>query len=90
MPTKNKRINIAIPDNIYEKLLVYKEKNGVTSDAGACLQLITRQLNAIEQTENLLKLASKFTEDELQTISVEGGRLLKQLSDERIYNKTDE
>ena len=47
MPTKNKRVNLALPDAVYERLLKYKEKNGITSDAGACLMLIVRQLDAI-------------------------------------------
>ena len=40
MPTDKKRINLSIPEEVYERLAKYKKKNGITSDAGACLQLI--------------------------------------------------
>lgn len=69
MPTTNKRINITIPDNIYDRLLVYKQKNGIISDSSACLQLIVRQLDGIDQAEQMMKVVSKFDIDELKRIS---------------------
>ena len=36
MPTDKKRINLSIPEEVYERLAKYKKKNGITSDAGAC------------------------------------------------------
>lgn len=82
MPTEKKRVNLSIPDAVYERLLTYKQKNGITSDAGACLQLITRQLDNIEQGELMLKAASKFSLEELQQMSNLGLATMKQIIDE--------
>ena len=48
MPSTKKRINLTVPDNIYEMLQKYKHENGLTSDATACLQLVVQQLKAQE------------------------------------------
>ena len=48
MPSDKKRINLTIPDNIYQQLQTFKADNGITNDATACLQLIVQQLNAQE------------------------------------------
>lgn len=69
MPTTNKRINLTIPDNIYERLLAYKQKNGITSDASACLQLIIRQLDSIAEGEKMMELMSRFSLEDLKQIS---------------------
>ena len=69
MPTTNKRINLTIPDNIYERLLAYKQKNGITSDASACLQLIVRQLDSIASGEQMMQMMSRFSLEELKQIS---------------------
>lgn len=81
MPTDKKRVNLTIPDALYDRLSAYKKKNGITSDAGACLQLITRQLDNLEQGELILQAASKFSLDELQQLSNLGLSMLKQASD---------
>ena len=78
MPTKNKRVNLAIPDAVYERLLKYKEKNGITSDAGACLMLIIRQLDAIEESEKMMDMISRFSIDELQKLSTLGLAMIQQ------------
>lgn len=46
MPSDKKRINLTIPDEIYERLQAYKNETGIVNDATACLQLIVQQLNA--------------------------------------------
>lgn len=81
MPTDKKRVNLSIPDEVYERLAAYKKKNGITSDAGACLQLIIRQLDGLEQTEQFLQAASKFSLEELQQISQLGITAIKQAVD---------
>jgi predicted CopG family antitoxin len=81
MPTIKKRVNLALSDQVYERLLKYKEKNGISSDAGACVMLITRQLEAIENTEKMLEAASKFSLEELQQIANVGVPAVKQLID---------
>ena len=45
MPSEKKRINLTVPDKIYDRLQVYKEMNGIFSDASTCLQLIVQRLN---------------------------------------------
>lgn len=55
MPSDKKRINLTVPDNIYQELLRYKEENGLASDATACLQLIVQQLKARENSKTLFK-----------------------------------
>jgi hypothetical protein len=39
-----KHVNLTIPDNIYELIQTFREREGIRSDAGACLQLIVRRL----------------------------------------------
>lgn len=78
MPTKNKRVNLAMPEAVYERLQKYKEKNGITSDAGACLMLIVRQLDAIEESEKVMDMMSRFSMDELQKLSNLGLAMLQQ------------
>ena len=86
MPTINKRINLTIPDNIYERLLAYKQKNGITSDSSACLQLIDRQLDSIAEGEKMMELMSKFSLDELKQISDLGLSELKTALDKKENN----
>lgn len=81
MPTDKKRVNLTLPDAVYERILAYKTKNGITSDASACLQLITRQLEAMEQGELMLQAASKFSLDELQQLSSMGFSLIKEAAE---------
>lgn len=87
MPTDKKRINLSIPEEVYERLTKYKKKNGITSDAGACLQLIVRQLDAIDNTEVMLDIVRKFSIEELNQISEQGVSQLKGLADNGILPK---
>lgn len=86
MPTKNKRVNLAIPDTVYERLLKYKEKNGITSDAGACLMLIVRQLDAIDESEKMMDMMSRFSMDELQKLSTLGLAMIQQETQKKENN----
>ena len=81
MPTTNKRINITIPEQVYDRLQNYKQKNGVTSDAAACLQLVIRQLDSIENGERMMQMVSRFTEEELQHLTSLSVPFVKQLAD---------
>lgn len=69
MPTTKKRVNLALSDEVYGKLQQYKERYGITSDAGACVMLIVRQLDAVAESEQLMKMMSKFSKEELQQMS---------------------
>ena len=81
MPTDKKRVNLTLPDAVYERILVYKTRNGITSDASACLQLITRQLDAMDQGELMLQAASKFSLDELRQLSDIGFSYIKEATE---------
>ena len=81
MPTTNKRINITVPEQLYKRIEAYKFKNGVSSDAAACVQLIVRQLDGLDQMAQMMQLVSKFTPDELQEISKLGMQEIKALAD---------
>lgn len=83
MPTTKKRINLSIPDDVYERLQLYKEKNGITNDATACLQLIIRQLNGLEQTEAMFSLMRNCSIEQLLELSQVGLVDLKTLIDKQ-------
>lgn len=72
MPSDKKRINLTVPDAIYERLQAYKAKNGLTNDATVCLQLIVRQLNADENSEALFKLVQGLFFEQMAELSKEG------------------
>lgn len=69
MPTIKKRVNLALSDDVYQRLQKYREKNGITSDAGACVMLIVQQLDAIENNEKMMDMISRFSLEELQSLS---------------------
>ena len=79
MPTEKKRINLTLPDEIYSRLQIYRSKYGIASDAGACLQLIVRQLDSIETGERMMQMVSRFTEEELLQMSSMSIPVVKQL-----------
>ena len=72
MPTTNKRVNLTLTDEIYEKLQEFKKKNGILSDASACLQLVVLQLQTQETNEQLLNLMKSMPQEQLKAISNEG------------------
>lgn len=80
MPTTNKRINLTVPAHIYERIDNYKAKNGISSDAAACMQLIIRQLDGQENTEKMIEMVSKFSMEELQHISTVGFKAIKEFT----------
>ena len=87
MPTEKKRVNITIPDDVYERLLAYRTKYGISSDAGACLQLIIRQLDSIDNGERMLQMVSRFTADELQQMAQMSIPTMKMLIDSQNGDK---
>ena len=48
MPSDKKRINLTVPDDVYELLQKYKKNACISNDATACLQLIIQQLKACQ------------------------------------------
>lgn len=81
MPSDKKRVNLTIPDPIYEKLQAYKEQIGVFNDATACLQLIVQQLKSQEVDKVMYDFMRKSSADQLSQVSSEGITLLKELVD---------
>ena len=81
MPSNNKRVNLTISDPVYERIQAYKLKNGITSDAAACMQLIVRQLDGIENAERMMELAMRFKPDELERLSSIGLETIKALQE---------
>lgn len=79
MPSTNKRINLTVPDELYKRIKAYMGKNGFTSDATACLQLITKQLNGEEHVAALLSLVQNMSMEKLQEMTTEGYSFLKEL-----------
>ncbi len=82
MPSDKKRINLTIPDNIYERLQRYKEEVGITNDATACLQLVVQQLKAHENTQLMMELLRKKSFEELQNDANIGIQTLKELAEQ--------
>ncbi len=83
MPSTKKRINLTVPDVIYEQLQQYKDENGISNDASACLQLIVQQLRSIEQSKLLTKAYLALSAEEISALSVEGNRVLKSALEEK-------
>lgn len=85
MPTTNKRINLTVPAHIYERIDSYKATNGIASDAAACLQLIVRQLDGMDNAAKMMDMVSRFKPDELEALSRLGVQEITRLKE----NKTE-
>lgn len=72
MPSTKKRVNLTIPDEVYERLQAYKLKQGIPNDASACLQLIVKQLNGEEQVDKVFDFISRQSLNSLTELSREG------------------
>ena len=77
MPSDKKRINLTIPDELYVRLQAYKNEQGISSDASACVQLIVQQLNGLEQSKAMLRLINNCSVEQLNKLSMEGLTLTK-------------
>ena len=77
MPSDKKRINLTIPDELYVRLQAYKNEQGISSDASACLQLIVQQLNGLEESKAMLRLINNCSVEQLNKLSMEGLTLTK-------------
>lgn len=77
MPSNKKRINLTIPDEIYEQLQTYKVESGIVSDATACLQLIVQQLKAQENNKAILHFLQNSTLEQIQQAASDGATKLQ-------------
>lgn len=73
-----KRITLTISDELNAQLQEYKAKNGITSDASACIQLIIRQLQSQANAEAMLKLVQNLSMEKLMELSQEGLQYTKE------------
>ncbi len=81
MPSTKKRINLTVPDNIYDKLQAYKYENGLENDATACLQLIVQQLNSRENNKALMQLLKEIPREVLLQSAERGFDLIHSQSE---------
>ena len=72
MPTTNKRINLTIPEELYEEIQAFKKANFITTDSAACIQLIKGRLKAFGETKIMLEALQKMSPEELDSVSREG------------------
>lgn len=77
MPSEKKRINLTIPDDVYERIQQYKAENGIMNDASACYQLIIQQLNAADNFALWKKVIQENSLESLKQMSDEGITFLK-------------
>ena len=89
MPTEKKRVNLTIPEDVYERIANFRKKNSIPSDAGACLQLIQRQLDSIDQMEEMMKMVRQFTPDDLRKINDIGMNQLTNFMNAEASKKQD-
>mgnify|MGYP002763085761 FL=1 len=87
MPSDKKRVNLTIPDELYARLQAYKDEQGISSDASACLQLIVQQLNGLEQSKAMLRLINNCSVEQLNKLSMEGLTLTKSVLEKKQEKK---
>lgn len=78
MPSTKKRVNLTIPDDIYDRLQAYKAKYGLANDATACLQLVVQQLNSLEKSELMFNLINQNSIESLMKMTEEGYKFAKE------------
>ena len=78
MPSDKKRINLTVPDDVYDLLQEYKRNACISNDATACLQLIIRQLKAEAGKQAVMKLFENLSLEQLQQFSNEGLGIIKE------------
>ena len=81
MPSTKKRVNLTIPDELYNRLQSYKTKNGLVNDATACMQLIVQQLNALEKTDIFMDFVRNHSIEQLNEMAKEGFSYVKSTQD---------
>ena len=81
MPSKLKRINLTVPEVVYEQIKVYKDANGIISDASACLQLIQQQLKAQEESKIMMNLVKSLSPEQLIELATTGVQDAKRFFD---------
>lgn len=81
MPSDKKRVNLTIPDDVYERIQKYKEANGIMNDASACYQLIVQQLKAFDNLELFAKVIRENSMEVLMSKTADGLSFVKENED---------
>ena len=80
MPSIHKRINLTVPDNIYQRIQTYKQQQGCSNDAGACLQMIVQYLNGLDEGERMFRLIQDSSIETLQAFLQTGAAEIKRVA----------
>lgn len=78
MPSTKKRINLTVPDNIYQQLQAYKEEFGLVNDATACLQLIVQQLRSLENSKQMMRFMGSISREQAEELTRMGYDAMKE------------
>ena len=78
MPSDKKRINLTVPNDVYELLQEYKKEVCVSNDATACLQLIVLQLKAQKKSKIAMSVFANLSSEQLQQAFNEGVSFIKE------------
>lgn len=79
MPSTKKRINLTVPDSVYQQLKRYMNLQGIDSDATACLMLIRQQLNGLEGMTRLKTIMDSMPVENLMQLTKEGYKEAKEM-----------
>ena len=77
MPSTKKRINLTVPDGVYQQLKAYMDTQGIDSDATACLMLIRQQLQAQENGKMMINLLRQTSVEQFAKNAAEGFQFVK-------------
>ncbi len=77
MPSTKHRINLTVPDEVYERIKAYMAENGLLNEATACLQLVVQQLTAHDNSKAIFNIMRNVTQEQLQSMASEGFAFVK-------------
>ena len=77
MPSTKKRINLTVPDGVYQQLKAYMDTQGIDSDATACLMLVRQQLQAQENGKMMINFFRQTSVEQFAQMSAEGFQFVK-------------
>ena len=81
MKDGNKRVNLTISPDIYDRLQAFKKKYGIDTDASAAKQLIVRQLISLEQAEAYTEFMKALPPEKIVELATKGTELAKERID---------
>lgn len=77
MPSTKKRINLTVPDGVYQQLKAYMDTQGIDSDATACLMLVRQQLQAQENGKMMINFFRQTSVEQFAQNATEGFQFVK-------------